>query len=54
MVILVSIVCIAATLGIASGIGWILRHLRERDERENERLRLFEEINSDLKQIING
>lgn len=54
MVLLVSIVCIAITVGIASGVGWLLRYTRERDERENERLKLFEQINNDIEQIING
>lgn len=54
MVILVSIICIGLTVIVASVIGRLLRYLRERQEKDDERLKFFERINNDIENIING
>lgn len=54
MVILVSIICIGLTVIGAFVIGRLLRYLRERQEKDDERLKFFERINNDIENIING
>jgi hypothetical protein len=49
MVILVAIICITISVAFALGVGWLMRRLRQRDERENEKLRLFQELDQNLK-----
>jgi hypothetical protein len=54
MVVLVSIVSTGVVLGLTLGIGRLLRYLRERDERDDARLKMLEGFNSDIDTIING
>lgn len=54
MVILISIIVITVALGTSLFVGWILRKLRERDEkRDAERLESLEEIDRNLKKYYN-
>jgi hypothetical protein len=54
MVVLVSIVCTGVAIGLIFGIGRLLRYMRERDERDDARLKMLEGFNSDIYTIING
>lgn len=54
MVILVSIICVTVTLVIGFVVGRFLKWLRERQKKDDERLKFFEQINNDLENIING
>lgn len=54
MVILVSIICTGLTVIGGFVIGRFLRYLRERQEKDDERLKFFEQINNDIENIING
>lgn len=52
--ILVSIIVVSVALGTSFFVGWMLRKLRERDERkDDERLKSLEEIDFNLKKYYN-
>lgn len=54
MVILVSIMVVTVALGTSLFVGYVLRKLRERDERKDyERLKSLEEIDKNLKKYYN-
>lgn len=50
MVILVSIIVVTVALGTALSIGWLLKKLRERDERRDiQRLNSLKDIDETIK-----